>query len=400
MPEKVSHGAGYYIVRTPQYLLQSPVWLVKSLGWLGIKQVYSSNFGQALVAALHSQRTWGFYPTFNYGAEEGLAGGLVFHSRDVLTKGERFKIKGTYSTNSYQYYYIKYDLPHWAGYNYDAGVVLRYHWKPRERFFGQGALTSEDSEVNYALEETFFHGDISYYPDGHFGFGLELEYAVTNTRNGEDPNLPGNLDSLISDSSLGLTPASFAKSRIGSIGLLLNHDWRDNRGQPSKGGFERIQIAYNVGTGRGDDLEYWHYTLEAAQYFDVYMKRIIAVRALLDWRDRVADSPQLPIYELADLGGLHGLRGFTSSRFRDHAKILASIEYRWPLWSAIDAFLFAEGGRVFNELSRDFEFKYWESSYGGGLRVWHEEGLHAYLQVAGSDEGVRFYFGWAEDLDF
>ena len=108
----------------------------------------------------------------------------------------------------------------------------------------------------------------------------------------------------------------------------------------------------------------------------------------------------MPVYALADLGGLHGLRGYSTSRFNDDAKALASIEYRWPLWDRIDAFLFIEGGRVFHDLSHDFEFRDWESSYGGGFRVWHQEGLQAYLQIAGSSEGGRVYFSWAEDLDF
>ena len=399
-PEPVSHGVGYYAIRLPQYALQSPVWVLKGVSWLGVRQAYESSFGRTVAAAMHIQRIWGFYPALDYGAEQGLAGGLVFHSRDVLTKGERFKIKGTYSTNRYQYYYIKYNLPHWAGYDYDANFMIRYHWMPRERFFGLGPATSKDNEVNYAHEETYFHADFSYFPGHNIGFGLEVEYTISNARNGEDPALPGELDSLIANPALGLTEASFAKSRIAGIGFLINHDWRDHRGQPTKGGFERIGIAYNVGTGRGDDLEFWHYSVEMAQYFNVYMKRIIAVRGLVDWRDRTTDSPELPVYALADLGGLHGLRGYSTSRFNDDAKALASIEYRWPLWDRIDAFLFIEGGRVFHDLSHDFEFRDWESSYGGGFRVWHQEGLQAYLQIAGSSEGGRVYFSWAEDLDF
>jgi outer membrane protein assembly factor BamA len=318
----------------------------------------------------------------------------------VLTKGERFKIKGTYSTNKYEYFYIRYNLPHWAGYKYDVNFLARYHWQPRKRFFGIGALTDEADEVNYAHRETHFHIDASYYPIKTLGFGLFLEHTISKIRDGEDPNLQGDLDSLIADPLLSLTPASFAESRMAGIGFTINHDWRNHRGQPTKGGFERLDVAYNIGTGRGDDIEYWSFRAEAAQYFDIYMKRVIAFRGLLDWRDRVNNSPALPVYQLADLGGLHGLRGFPPNRFHDHAMALGAVEYRWPVWDVVDAFLFVEGGKVFEDLSDDFEFKHWEMSYGGGLRLWHREGLRAYLQVAGSNEGARVYFSWSEDLDF
>ena len=399
-PEPVSHGAGYHLVRIPQYTLQSPIWVLKGIGWLGIEQVYNSRLAQHILASFRVERIWGFYPAIDYGGEEGLAGGLVFHSRDVLTKGERFKIKGTYSTNKYEYFYIKYNLPHWSGYKYDVNVLARYRWRPRERFFGRGPATLSSNEVNYAFRETHFHIDMSHYPIPTLGFGFLLEYTGSKARDGEDPGLSGDLDSLIADPALSLTPASFAESRMAGIGIILNHDWRNHRGQPTQGGFERIDVAYKVGTGRGDDIEYWGIRIEAAQYIDVYMKRVLAFRGLVDWRDRASGSPELPLYQLADLGGLHGLRGFSTNRFNDHAMALGAVEYRWPVWDVVDAFLFVESGRVFDDLSEDFEFKHWEMSYGGGLRIWRQDGLQAYLQVAGSNEGTRLYFSWAEDLDF
>jgi hypothetical protein len=71
---------------------------------------------------------------------------------------------------------------------------------------------------------------------------------------------------------------------------------------------------------------------------------------------------------------------------------MATAEYRYPIWQMIDAFVFAEAGRVFSSLTEEFTLRDWSESFGTGLRVWREDEIVFSAQVAYSDESWRVYF--------
>jgi outer membrane protein assembly factor BamA len=104
------------------------------------------------------------------------------------------------------------------------------------------------------------------------------------------------------------------------------------------------------------------------------------------------DTPVIPFQLRSALGGVELLRGYTTGRFIDYDLTAAAIEYRWPIWDVIDAFLFAEAGRVYDSLSDEFTFKNWHETFGTGLRVWNGDGVILLLQAAVGDEQTQFYF--------
>ena len=69
------------------------------------------------------------------------------------------------------------------------------------------------------------------------------------------------------------------------------------------------------------------------------------------------------------------------------------VEYRWPLWRHMDAFLFTDQGRVFADLEKDFEFSNFRSAYGGGIRIWNRTS-NSEIAIAKSNEKLRFYLSF------
>ena len=74
----------------------------------------------------------------------------------------------------------------------------------------------------------------------------------------------------------------------------------------------------------------------------------------------------------------------------DHV-VLASVEYRWPIYSTVDAFFLLDEGRVFEEFISGFTLRDWHFSAGGGIRIWGQSGNVLNIVVAAGREGTRFH---------
>lgn len=60
---------------------------------------------------------------------------------------------------------------------------------------------------------------------------------------------------------------------------------------------------------------------------------------------------QVPFTELPMLGGSSFLRGYPFERFRDRAAGFGSVQYQWDVSHILDAYLFADAGRVFPSIA-------------------------------------------------
>ena len=105
----------------------------------------------------------------------------------------------------------------------------------------------------------------------------------------------------------------------------------------------------------------------------------------------------IPFYYMSELGEKGTIRGFDRSRYRDRDRLIASVEYRYPVWRTVDWVLFLDAGqvthRLFDTLSRD-DFAF---GYGGGFRIWSPRGVIMRFEVGKSADRVRLYLVLNED---
>jgi len=92
------------------------------------------------------------------------------------------------------------------------------------------------------------------------------------------------------------------------------------------------------------------------------------------------------------------VRGLVRSRYRQRDMVLGSIEYRYPIWTILDAFLFVDAGQVAEDIFKSFSSDKIIFGYGGGIQVWGNEGLVSSLTLGISKDGFRFYFGLNREL--
>jgi outer membrane translocation and assembly module TamA len=91
------------------------------------------------------------------------------------------------------------------------------------------------------------------------------------------------------------------------------------------------------------------------------------------------------------LGRRETIRGFTRGRFRDNDMLLASLEYRYPIWHYFDAVLFVDAGQVSPDIAETFALDRFEFGFGGGIRVRTNRGLILKLEIGFSRDRTRFY---------
>jgi Omp85 superfamily domain len=187
------------------------------------------------------------------------------------------------------------------------------------------------------------------------------------------------------------TSVYYSEAQLGWNSLTTSNSFV-SAAAPSTG----TKIAAFAGLARsvgGTEVAYTRYGFDGFRYFDLYGgDRVLILRARLEG---VADAEdRIPFTDLPRLGGPALMRGYARDRFRDRVAMLASIEYRYPIWRQLGGYLFIDGGRVVPGLSDAGRAvlapRHIRPGGGGGLEMLQAEMFRMRAQVAGSPEGLFF----------
>jgi outer membrane protein assembly factor BamA len=394
-PEPPRKPLGYKLLYVPSKVLQLPfdILEVTTRGLVYIS--YDSPFGQRLMRNVLNP-TRPIHPVFGSGGNGGFGGGLGIRLNSLISKHDRLSVRGTYSVFDYSHIGLTHTVP--LDSSFTLTTTVTYDRMEREPFYGFGNNSLDRDEVAFTHERIVAGTELDWAVSRRFHAGVAVAYNAHNTFDGDDPDLQGALDSI--QTALALVPTDLRSTRYVSTELGLYYDYRNNPGQPSSGGFGKITGTFYGGVGRSDELRFYKLRLDYRHFIELFEKRVFRVRLLAQSIDiiDVENRPRNPIYLQSYLGGPDGLQGYEPSRFTDKEMALVSIEYRWPVWRAIDGVLFFEEGRVFDSFSDSFTFRHWQYSVGTGLRVWSRWGQVASLTIAWSREETRFVFNFGTDL--
>ena len=117
------------------------------------------------------------------------------------------------------------------------------------------------------------------------------------------------------------------------------------------------------------DTNFFRWGGEAAAFYDLSgVGHVLALRVYGEFVEETgSDEGPVPFTELPTLGGLEDMRGFLARRFIGDSVFMLSGSYRYPVWSLLDAELFAGVGNAFDGHYRGFS---WERLHlNGGLSI-------------------------------
>lgn len=139
-------------------------------------------------------------------------------------------------------------------------------------------------------------------------------------------------------------------------------------------------------------------------YVDVHAGRTLGLWVATELATPFGSEP-IPFTELPDLGLRGRMAGFRRGWITGPSAISASLEYRYPIWAALDGFVSVATGNAFGPELRDFDFEDLRMSFMLGLRTIGDPDHAITLQIGfgtrtfaqGLDpESLRFTIGTQE----
>lgn len=332
----------------------------------------------------------GVMPT--YSARTG--GGLDFYQTGLFVGGTHRNILlmtatvGLYERQRYELNFYRLEVLKGLIY---SNLWARYRKLTTESFFGIGPDSPFSGESDFTQEQTSAGVNFGHNLTSRLAIGADLGYEHTNITDGRDPDLPSTLDIYTGYSLPGLD----RKVEMMNLMFTLKMDSRDRPGNPTRG-CEASLYGGIYNQIDGDEFGFTKYGLDFSKYIHLFYERVLVLRIAGESTDSFDDG-SIPFCYLSELGRKETIRGFRRGRFRDRDMILASAEYRYPVWKnwneyGSDFILFADAGQVSPDLINRAAMNKFAAGLGFGFRFWNQKGLMGKIEAGKSDDGWRIYF--------
>jgi len=368
-PYATSRSVAYHVLAAPAYALHAAT---RPLGW-------AAQYVEQELPNLFKPRRppRGAVPRIDLGGPAGLLVGLAVYDNHVLGSRHRARLEGLYGGPDTFESEALYTVPAPFGRGTRVRLAANFFSDPESNFYLNGNNSTLDADkAEFSRDQVDVAAGLrARLPDRAYRGEVELLYE--------------HVDTAVDDATAA-SPAGLGTADLLTAGLTLAADFTD--GPPRRSGGTALILRFDYSHDLTDDrYRYGRYVAEVRQYLPVGFlpeTRRLALRGRLEQAGPLLGGTDVPFYQLPNLGGQTSLRGFRSRRFQDNGSLVLNAEYRYPIWSNVDAAVFVDAGQVFGDVA-DVRGNRFHWSYGGGLHVLNRNGLSARLEVAGSTEGVR-----------
>jgi hypothetical protein len=314
----------------------------------------------------------------------GFAYGAGYRNRQWFNREGAFNVWAAGSLKKYWALEARFDLPSLAAGRLALGTYARRQSYPREDFFGIGPDARRDNHTSFGLGNTILGGRLGVRPTRVVTVGGGLELSRPDLGRGRNRAVP-SIEELFNDAS---APGLSGARRFLRTSAFVDVDYRQPK-NARRGGWYRVEASH---FGEATDAyTFRRVDVDLRQYGSILAeRRVLAVRLFASTSEPVAGA-RVPFYLMPALGGHDSLRGFRDYRFRGPHAVLTQTEYRWEIWSGLDAALFYDAGKV--ALRRaDLDLKRLEDAYGFGFRFNTDNGTIFRVDAAfGSRDGKHLY---------
>jgi hypothetical protein len=315
--------------------------------------------------AFHLLARDGWYPKIgSLTTGSGFAFGAGYRDRDAFAHRGVVELWGAASFKKYWATQARVAFPELVGGLVTTDLVVNLRDYPSESFYGIGPDSDKEGEREFGLRLREFGGSAGLRVVPHVVVGVGA--ALFGPR-AEDRQV------------------NYLRSNA-----FLEVDYRE----PSyarRGGWYRLDFS-QFHDQDGGTFSFDRFDLDARQFIGFLAdRRVIALRAYVSTSNASEGSVGMPFYLMPTLGGNDSLRGFANYRFRAPHAMLVQAEYRFEVWSGLDAALFYDAGKVALQRS-DLSFKNLEDDYGFGFRFNTSQGVVMRVDAAfGGREGNRVH---------
>jgi hypothetical protein len=314
----------------------------------------------------------------------GFAYGIGYRNRRLIDREGAVNLWVAGSLKRYWAAEARFDMPSLARGRVMLGAHARRQSYPQEDFFGVGPDARRGDHTSFGMSNTIVGGRVGVRAAPGLTVGGSLEYMRPELGRGRNSAVPATQDLFDDRTAPGLadTPDFLRAS------TFLEFDYRRPK-NARRGGWYRAE-ASRVGE-RTDAFTFNRLDVDLRQYASILAeRRVLAVRLFVSTSDPVPGA-RVPFYLMPSLGGHDSLRGFRDYRFRGPHAILTQTEYRFEVWSGLDAALFYDAGKVASRRA-DLNFNRLEDAYGFGFRFNTDNGTILRIDAGfGSRDGKHLY---------
>jgi hypothetical protein len=256
---------------------------------------------------------------------------------------------------------------------------------PQESFFGLGPDSDRNDRTTFLLRTSQISGRAGVRLAPVVMVGGGVAYLSPNTGEGKDDRFPPIPDLFAPPDVPGYaTNVDFVRSSG-----FVEVDYREPL-NARRGGFYRLELS-RYSDRDGGAFSFRRTDIDLQQFIGFFAdRRVIALRGYFSTSEESDDS-EVPFYLMPTLGGNDTLRGFRNYRFRGPHALLLQAEYRWELWSGLDAAFFYDTGKVGLRRS-DLGLNGLQSDYGFGFRFNTSNGVVMRVDAAfGSRDGKHLH---------
>jgi outer membrane protein assembly factor BamA len=319
----------------------------------------------------------------------GLSLGLEYLRPDLAGGWASFRVSAVGSKKQWYRIGTELQFPRLAGRYLDLKIQ---GWRLDANsvdYYGSGPDSRESDRINFRREENAMDVSLSFKPvRKYLNIGFAAGYQVLSI----SPQASSSHDSSNDQDFPDHAPIVAQTTQYLRFGPFLEVDSREKPNDPHAGTHFLVKFS------RFDDIKLNQYSfrqIESSleQYFPFYnRKRVIALRAhaVLSYPDA---GNTVPFYMQPTLGGGSDLRGYRLHRFYDKNLFLVGSEYRWEVFTLMDAALFVDAGKVFH---RDgaFNLDHMQSDAGFGFRFKTREAVVLRVDTAFSHEGIGVWLAF------
>ncbi|MGQ0734855.1 MAG: BamA/TamA family outer membrane protein [Acidobacteriota bacterium] len=315
----------------------------------------------------------------------GFSFGLGYRDRDIFAHQGALELWGAGSFKRYWAVEARTSFPDLAGGHVMAEVVGGLREYPQESFFGLGPDSQRSDRTSFLLRTAHVSGRAGVRPVRPLLFGGEVGLVRPRTGSGTNTRLPSIATIFTPAQAPGLGVDVDFLQTSGFVEV----DYREPV-NARRGGLYRFKVGKF--SDRDDRWSFRRTEVDLQQFIGFFAdRRVIALRGFLSTSTPTDGSAGIPFYMMPTLGGNESLRGFRNYRFRGPHSLLLQAEYRWELWSGLDAALFYDAGMVGTRRS-DLKLRRLEKDYGFGFRFNTSNGVIMRVDAAfGSTDGKHLH---------
>jgi outer membrane protein assembly factor BamA len=319
----------------------------------------------------------------------GFAIGPEYYRTGLLKGQMHFRASATGSQKLWYEIDTELRFPHLAVNYLDLDISGRRLDANSMAYYGPGPDSDKAQRTNYRREENALNASLSLKPTRRYlSLGVVAGYLWLNTGPGQSDLYASSEEQFSPEAAPGIDQ----QTNYMRAGLFLDVDSRDQPSDPHAGTHFRVELS------RFSDRKFDQYSFQQIEssiehYLPFFNgKRVIALRAL-SVLSYPLDGNRLPFYMQPTLGGSSDLRGYQRYRFYDDNSFAMNAEYRWEIFTVLDAAVFADAGKVFHR-DGDFGFEHLESDAGFGFRFKTRHHVAFRIDTAFSHEGYGIWLAF------